>query len=62
MVGQGFFFEKVDPKLSNSQPQLKFADAYKKKRVFRKVYNLSTAKNLKRESTAGPFQNIFPDF
>ena len=22
--------EKVDPKLSNSQPQLKFADAYKK--------------------------------
>ena len=25
--------EKVDPKLSNSQPQLKFADAYKKKRV-----------------------------
>ena len=31
MVGKKM--EKVDPKLSNSQPQLKFADAYKKKRV-----------------------------
>ena len=41
--------EKVDPKLSNSQPQLKFADAYKKKRVCCYIDNIGkpVAKHVK---------------